>query len=401
MSNEPQSMKDLVADFPNKLVPFKQGDVVEVKVLETSKTKALVDVAGFCLGIIPEKEMSPEIASMKPGEKVLAYVLLLENADGYCVLSLKRADKERVTKILEEKFASGGVLAVKCHEANRGGLLCAYGEYEGFLPVSQLASSHYPKVSSGDKEEILGKLRQLLNINFQVKIITFEPSAGKLIFSEKAAGDTVQQEKIKNYQVGDVMDGEITGIVDFGLFINMGEVEGLVHISEVAWEHVDNLRDKFKVGQKVKVQLISTENNRLSFSIKKLIEDPWVGSVTKYKVGQKVKGKITRITPFGAFVSFDSLDGLVHISEMGEKDAAAVVEVGKEYSFFIVSIEPELHKLNLSMIDPEDKKAGKADKKEVKDVEKPTTEDQPEADQSGAGKPKTLKADKKKDKVKK
>lgn len=354
-------MKDLVADYANKLVPFKQGDVVEVKVMEISKTRVLVDVAGFCLGYIPEKEMSPEMASMKPGDKILAYVLVLENADGYCILSLKRADKERVTKILEEKFTSGGVLPVKCHEANRGGLLCAFGEYEGFLPVSQLASSHYPKVSSGDKEEILGKLRQLLNQTFQVKIISFEPNAGKLIFSEKAAGDVVQQEKIRNYQIGDILDGEITGIVDFGLFINMGEVEGLVHISEVAWEHVENLRDMFKVGQKVKVQVISTENNRLSLSIKRLIEDPWVGSVTKYKNGDKVKGKITRITPFGAFVSFDGLDGLVHISEMGEKDASKVVEVGSEYDFYIVSIEPELHKLNLSMNNPN----GKSEKKAV------------------------------------
>ncbi|MEI6039811.1 MAG: S1 RNA-binding domain-containing protein [Candidatus Berkelbacteria bacterium] len=361
MSKEPQSMKDLVADYANKLVPFKQGDVVEVKVMEISKTRVLVDVAGFCLGYIPEKEMSPEMASMKPGDKILAYVLVLENADGYCILSLKRADKERVTKILEEKFTSGGVLPVKCHEANRGGLLCAFGEYEGFLPVSQLASSHYPKVSSGDKEEILGKLRQLLNQTFQVKIISFEPNAGKLIFSEKAAGDVVQQEKIRNYQIGDILDGEITGIVDFGLFINMGEVEGLVHISEVAWEHVENLRDMFKVGQKVKVQVISTENNRLSLSIKRLIEDPWVGSVTKYKNGDKVKGKITRITPFGAFVSFDGLDGLVHISEMGEKDASKVVEVGSEYDFYIVSIEPELHKLNLSMNNPN----GKSEKKAV------------------------------------
>ena len=390
MTKEPQSMKDLVADFPTKLVPFKQGDVVEVKVLEVSRTRVLVDVAGFCLGIIPEKEMSPEMSEAKPGDKVLAYVLVLENPDGYCILSLKRADKERVTKILEEKFTSGGVLAVKCHDANRGGLLCAFGEYEGFLPVSQLASSHYPKVSSGDKDEILAKLRQLLNSTFQVKIISFEPGAGKLIFSEKAAGDAVQQEKIKNYKIGDILEGEITGIVDFGLFLNLGEVEGLVHISEVAWEHVENLRDMFQVGQTVKVQIISTENNRLSLSMKRLIEDPWVNSVNKYKAGQKVKGKITRITPFGAFVTFDGLDGLVHISEMGEKDASKVVEVGKEYDFFIVSIEPELHKLNLSMIDKDlPVKDAKEEVKEVTEEVKEKKEAKVKKDSStkiGAGK---------------
>jgi len=372
MSKEPQSMKDLATDFANKLVPFKQGDVIEVKVLEVSKNRILVDVAGFCLGFIPEKEMSPETGDLKEGDKILAYVLVLENTDGYCVLSLKRADKERVTKILEEKFTSGGVLPVKCHDANRGGLLCAFGEYDGFLPVSQLASSHYPKVSSGDKDEILGKLRALVNQTLQVKIISFEPNNNKLIFSEKAAGDVVQQEKIKNYQIGQDTEGEITGIVDFGLFINLGEVEGLVHISEAAWEHIDNLRDKFEVGQKVKVQVISTENNRLSLSIKRLTEDPWLKLVDNYKVGQKIQGKITRITPFGAFVSFNGLDGLVHISEMGENtNINEVVEVGHEYDFYIVSIEPELHKLNLSMKDKSEKEDKKEDSEKT-ETKKPT-----------------------------
>lgn len=374
MSKEPQSMKDLATDFANKLVPFKQGDVIEVKILELTKNRILVDVSGFCLGFIPEKEMSPETSDLKEGDKILAYVLMLENTDGYCVLSLKRADKERVTKILEEKFTSGGVLPVKCHDANRGGLLCAFGEYEGFLPVSQLASSHYPKVSSGDKDEILGKLRTLVNQTLQVKIISFEPNNNKLIFSEKAAGDVVQQEKIKNYKIGQDTEGEITGIVDFGLFINLGDVEGLVHISEAAWEHIDNLRDKFEVGQKIKVQVISTENNRLSLSIKRLTEDPWLALVDNYKAGQKIQGKITRITPFGAFVSFNGLDGLVHISEMGENtNINEVVEVGHDYDFYIVSIEPELHKLNLSMKSQgveEKKTEKKADKKKTKDETK-------------------------------
>jgi len=350
-SKKIQTMKDLVADFSNKLVPFKEGDVTEVKILEIGKSRILVDVAGFCLGIIPEKEILPEATELKAGDKILAYVLMLENQDGFCVLSLKRADKERVTKILEEKFTTGDILTVKCHDANRGGLLCAFGEYEGFLPVSQLSSSHYPKVGSGDKDEILGKLRQLVNQNLQVKILSFEPQNNKLIFSEKAAGDLVQQEKIKSYQVGQTLEGTITGVVDFGLFINLGEVEGLVHISEVAWEHVENLSEKFKVGDKVKVQIISVENNRLSLSIKRLLPDPWLELVKKYKNGDIIKGKITRITPFGAFVSFDGLDGLVHVSEMGEKvtSPAELVEVGQAYKFKIIAIEPELHKLNLSM----------------------------------------------------
>lgn len=371
MSKEPQTMEELSESYANRLVPFKVGDIIEVKVMEILKTKIVVDVAGFYMGFIPEKEFSPDMSEVKVGEKILAYILSLENGDGFCVLSLRRADKEKVSKILDEKFASGGILTVKCNEANRGGLLCSFGDYEGFLPVSQLASSHYPKVSSGDKEEILGKLRTLLNQNFQVKILSFEPSNSKLIFSEKAAGDVAQQEKIKKYKVGDDLDGEITGIVDFGLFVSLGDVEGLIHISEVAWEHIDDLKAKFKVGDKVKVRIISMDNNRISLSIKALLVDPWIKSVEKYEIGTQVTGEVTRITPFGAFVSLGEVGGLVHISELGDKvtTPSEVLEVGKSYQFKVISVEPELHKLSLTMKDVTEKKSKKSAKSE-KDKEK-------------------------------
>jgi small subunit ribosomal protein S1 len=358
MSSQPKNMKELAVQYSSKLVPIKTGDIIEVKVVDVLKNKILVDVAGFCNGIIPEREFSPEIDILKPGDKTLAYILALENQDGNCILSLRRADKERVAKIIEEKYASGGILTVKCNDANRGGLLCSFGDYEGFLPVSQLASSHYPKVSSGDKEEILGKLRQLINQNLQVKVISFEPQSGKLIFSEKAAGDSAQQEKIKNYKIGEILEGEVTGVVDFGLFINLGDMEGLVHISEVSWDHIENLRDLFKPGDKIKAQVVSTENNRLSLSIKRLTEDPWLKLVEKYKTGDEVEGEVTRTTPFGAFVKFDNLDGLVHISELGEKvtNPADVVEVGGKYKFEIVTIEPDLHKVSLKLKQTKSKK---------------------------------------------
>jgi len=352
IKDQPSSMKELAENYPNRLVPIKDGDIVEVKILEISRSKILVDVAGFCLGMIYEKEFSPEMGDIKVGEKTLAYILTLENSDGYCVLSLRRADKEKVTKILDEKFTAGGILTVKCSDANRGGLLCSFGEYEGFLPVSQLASSHYPKVTSGDKEEIFGKLRKLIGQNFQVKILSFEPAANKLIFSEKAAGDMVQQEKIKKYKIGDILEGEITGIVDFGLFVSFDDVEGLIHISEVSWKHIEDLKTLFKIGQKVKAQIISIENNRISLSIKRLSPDPWIKEVEKYKVGAIVSGKVTRITPFGAFISLDdNVSGLVHISEMDGKvnNPAEKLEVEKNYQFKVIAIEPELHKLSLSM----------------------------------------------------
>jgi small subunit ribosomal protein S1 len=352
-----ESMKDLLAKYGGKLIPIKAGELFEVKVLQVLRNRILVDVGGFSLGYIPEQEFSPDVDVLKVGDKVLAYVLTVENDDGYVILSLRRADKERISKILQTKFETGDILQVKTTSANKGGLLCQFGDYEGFLPVSQLASAHYPKVSSGDREEIFNRLKNLVGQTFSVKVLSFEPSSGKLIFSEKAAGDVVVQAKIKQLKIGEKLSAEITGIVNFGLFVKIqmpnssDEIEGLVHISEASWDHVNDLNDIYKVGQKVNVSVISIENNRVSLSIKRLLPDPWLEAVSEYKVGQAVSGKITKITPYGAFVQAGRLDGLVHISELGEKiaDPKEVIEEGKSYQFKIISIEPELHKLSLSL----------------------------------------------------
>ena len=379
--SENESMKDLLAKLGNKLIPIKAGELFEVKVLQVLKNRILVDVGGFALGYIPEQELSPEIVTLKVGDKVLAYVLTVENDDGYVILSLRRADKERIAKILKDKFESGDVLPVKASSANKGGLLCQFGDYEGFLPVSQLASAHYPKVSSGDRDEIFNRLKELVGQTFQVKVLSFEPASGKLIFSEKAAGDVVQQEKIKKLKVGDKLTAEITGIVNFGLFVRMkmsdagDEIEGLVHISEASWDHISDLNDQFKIGQKVEVAVISIENNRVSLSIKRLLPDPWLKAASDYKVGQVVSGKVAKITPFGAFIQVDKLDGLVHISELGEKvtDPKEVIAEGKDYDFRIISIEPELHKLSLSLKVEEKKKETKAAEPKKKTVKKATS----------------------------
>jgi len=377
-----QTMKDLANDLGNRLVPIRSGELIEVKILQISKDKILVDVGGLTLGMIPEQELSPEIGELKEGDKILAFVLTVENDEGYVVLSLRRADKERVTKILQEKFEANQVLPVKTTDANKGGLICQFGEYEGFLPVSQLATSHYPKVSSGNREEIFSRLKSLVGQTFQVKILNFEPASGKLIFSEKAAGDLVQQERIKNIKIDQIFEGTVTGIVDFGLFVKIpldkDGVEGLVHISEVSWEHVDDLKNQFKVSQKVKVQVVSTEDNRLSFSIKKLQDDPWLKLAKSKKVGQIIEGEVSKITPFGAFVKVGGVDGLVHISELGEKisDPKEVIEENKSYKFEIIAFDPSSHRLNLSLkkvrapLEKSDKKTSKKVKKIQKKVVK-------------------------------
>lgn len=373
----PQSMKEVVAQAGNRLIPIKVGELIEVKVLQILKNRLLVEVGDFSLGIIPEQEFSPETTdfsapaeSLKVGDKVLAYVLSVENDEGYTILSLRRADKEKIAKILQTKYESAEVLQVKASSANKGGLLCQFGDYEGFLPVSQLASSHYPKVSTGDKEEIYSRLKKLVGQIFNVKILTFEPGSGKLIFSEKAAGDTLQQEKIKKIKIGDKFKAEITGVVNFGLFVKLNvpesseDLEGLVHISEISWDRVEDLGSLYKIGQIIDVEVISVENNRISLSIKRLLPDPWLKAAAAFSVGQVVDGEVAKITPFGAFVKVGGLDGLVHISELGEKisDPKEIVKEGETYKFKIMSIEPELHKLSLSL------KAAQTDEKKPKET---------------------------------
>jgi small subunit ribosomal protein S1 len=225
------------------------------------------------------------------------------------------------------------------------------------LPVSQLATSHYPKVSSGDRQEIFNRLQNLVGHTFQVKVLNFEPNAGKLIFSEKAAGDLVWQEKLAKIKIGTKLQGEITGIVNFGLFAKVvlpdgEEMEGLVHVSEVSWDHIKDLNKEFKIGQKINVVVISKDMNRLSLSIKKLLPDPWLKEAASFRAGKIVEGIVTKITPFGAFIKVGRLDGLVHISKLGEKitDPHHVVEEGKSYKFEVASIEPELHKLSLALV---------------------------------------------------
>lgn len=376
---EPESMKDIVAKVGNRLIPIKVGELIEVRILQILKNRFLVEVGDFSLGIIPEQEFSPEVSDLKVGDKVLAYVLSVENDEGYTILSLRRADKEKIAKILQTKYDNADVLQVKTTSANKGGLLCQFGDYEGFLPVSQLASSHYPKVLTGDREEIYNRLKKLIGQTFNVKILNFEPNSGKLIFSEKAAGDRVQQEKIKKIKIGDKFKAEITGIVNFGLFVKMKipetteEIEGLVHISEVSWDRVENLGRLFKAGENIDVQVIAIENNRISLSLKRLLPDPWLKAAASYKIGQIVEGEIAKITPFGAFAKVGNLDGLVHISELGEKitDPKEVVKEGEKYKFRIVSIEPELHKLSLSLKGAnigKDMESKKETKKEAKKI---------------------------------
>jgi ribosomal protein S1 len=348
-----ESMASLMEELGDDILPFKEGDLIEATILAVSGDKIWVDVSGQSLGFIPEREISSK-AGLKKGDKIFASVLSMDDAEGNVVLSMRQADREKYWGDMQAKFESKEAVTIRISDANKGGLVTEIGGIQGFLPVSQLSPQNYPRVSGGDKDEILNRLRQFIGKDVVVKVINCDKEAGKLIFSEKAVSAEEVKNKVDKYKVGDKVKGRITGIVDFGLFISIEpQIEGLVHISEISWSRVTDLSRLYKVGDEIEALVITVENGRISLSIKRLHSDPWVEAAAKYKVGDKVKGQVSKITAYGAFVSIeDGIDGLVHVSELSEEhvvDPGQVVGLGKEYEYKIISIEPESHRLGLSL----------------------------------------------------
>lgn len=350
-----RTMEEIAEELGDSLIPIKRGTTVTGTVISVSRARIIVDLGGIALGLIPVREFSSQARELKPGDEIAAYVLLQENDDGYVILSLRRADKERYMQALEEIFSQKTTVAVHVKDTNRGGLIVEYGNIEGFLPMSQLASQHQPR---GGRDRGSDGLKDLVSKDIQVKLITFDPKQNKIIFSEKAAGDALAEERAGTLKVGEEIEGSITGVVDFGLFVNIGDLEGLVHISEVSWDRVENLERMYKVGDTVRVQVIAIEGGRVSLSIKRLMPDPWQNAIQQFKPDQKVNGTVVRTSPFGAFIELATdIVGLMHISEFGVTNAEELelkIKPGDTDQFQILSIDTESRKVSLAY--PEDRR---------------------------------------------
>jgi len=364
-------MDKLIKESESPIKIYSEGDALEAKIKKVMKNKILVTIDDRINGIIGGKELlfDPQfVKGLKEGDTVTAYVVFLEDDKNNMLLSLRKAGRDNVWTSLAKKSEDKETISVVVTEANKGGLIIEMGGVKGFLPVSQLSAEHYPRVEGGGKEEILTRLNELVGKTVDVKVLSIDRASNKLIFSEREA--IGNRDVPKDIKVGDVVKGKITGIVDFGFFVEAGGVEGLVHISEISWGKVDDIKDFVKIGDELKLKIIDIENSRLSLSLKRLEGDPWKNLVKNLKVGDKVRGKVSRITPFGAFVKIkldkEELDALVHISEISSRhlaDPKEVLKVDDEKEFKILSIEPEQHRLSLSLKALEEK----TDRKEVAD----------------------------------
>lgn len=350
MSKSSITMDELLAS--EEIKQLKTGDVVEGTVASVHKHEVWIDLGANGVGVVMRREISHG-QQLEKGQQVVVSVIDPEMDEGHALLSMRRAAKDRGWDQLQKAFEDGEILDITPYDANRGGLLIELEGIRGFLPVSQLAAGNYPRVSGADKDEILQKLNQLVNKTLRVRILDISRKENKLIFSEKEAVKDEMQERFGKLKVGDEVKGMVTGVIDFGAFVNVDGIEGLIHISEISWERVENPRDYVKTSDTVEAKIIAIDKDRLSLSLKQMQEDPWLNEVKAFKKGEMVEGKVTRITPFGAFVQLSpSVEALVHVSEMSNDegvDPEKIFQLNEKKKFKVLDIDTEGRKIALSL----------------------------------------------------
>jgi len=332
-------------------------DLVEGPVISIDKGALYVDLPPFGTGIIYGREFQNArdiIKKINVGDIVAGKVVGVGGKEGYIEISLKEARQAIIWNEAEEAIREKRTFELPITDANKGGLIINWQGITGFLPASQLKPEHYPRISDGDKDKILDELKKLVGEKLSVTIIGVNPKEGKLIFSEKSPETKDKEDIVSRYALGDELTGEVTGLVDFGIFVKIEEgLEGLVHISEIDWGLVENPKTMFKIGEKVKVKVIEIKDGKISLSIKALKENPWREAEKKYKKDDVVEGVIIKFNKHGALASIEEgVAGLIHISEFGsEEKLREKLEMGKVYSFKITLFDPKEQKMALSYVE--------------------------------------------------
>lgn len=360
VNNKESAMSKYLTDKDLQMRSLHTGDMIEGIVVSANHREVLIDVGAKSEGIITGSELSDADKSyktLKPGDVIMAKVVQAENAQGYIVLSLKKAEKDKKWKDAEEAFETGSALDAVVIEYNKGGLLCDCLSLRGFIPLSHLDRVHFAndvaKFAAGSEIELKESLKVLSGKTLRVKVIELDKEKNRFVLSEKDALTSYSEEsrkkRLSEIAIGSNVEGIVTGIMPFGVFVDLDGVEGLVHISEIAWEKVSHPSNYFKVGQKIQVMVLGVDDmsNKLALSVKRLTPNPWETVEEKYPVGTKIKGVVNKIVPFGAFVTIEKgLDGLIHVSE-----AESPLKEGDEVKAIVIQVDGENQKLALSTRD--------------------------------------------------
>jgi ribosomal protein S1 len=354
------------------ITPINEEDIVDGTVVAITPTAVYVDLGPIGTGIIYGSEYINTrdlIKKINIGDAITSKIILRENKDGYVDLSLREAKHALIWSEAESLLKERKVISIVVKEANKGGLIMEWNGINGFLPSSQLKGENYPKVIDGSKDQILNELKKLIGKRIPVSIIAAIPKEGKLIFTEStenASGEESKKTKkednkkdnkaitkiVSKYNIGDQLEGVVTGVVDFGIFVKIdNEIEGLIHKSEIDWGLVENTKDYAKVGDTIKVEVIEIKDDKISLSMKKLKDNPWMAAAKKYKKGDSVDGVIIRFNKHGALVSIEEgVAGLLHISDFeSEEKMKQELSLGKIYKFEISLFDGGEEKMTLKL----------------------------------------------------
>lgn len=348
-------MEELMKSSPPVFRP-RPGELVEGNVVYKGKNKILVDLNGVTTGIISGRELRDSFNTfreLQEGQDIAALVLEEENDEGLVVLSLRMASQKKAWERFHALVDQDETMKFTAQEANKGGLIANIDGIRAFLPVSQLSPLNYPRVNNADAGEIINRLGKFVGHTFTVKIVTMDEEAGKIVVSERDAMSEERAKALEGLKIGEVREGLVSGLVKFGLFVTFDGLEGLVHISEIAWGHVKNPSEYAKMGDRVTVKVIGIDSDKLSLSIKQLTKDPWEEVAERYPVGKKVSGSIVRFADYGAFVRLEKdINGLVHLSEVAHHkvtDPSEVLTIGQKIEAQVINIDVDERRIGLSI----------------------------------------------------
>ncbi len=370
-------MEQLLPSSP-EVFRAKPGEMVEGAVVHRGKNKLLIDIGGVATGIISGRELRDSFHTfrdLKEGDEVSALVLEEENDEGLVVLSLRMASQKKAWEKFHKMIEQEGTMKFTAQEANKGGLIANIDGIRAFLPVSQLAPMHYPRVNNAESTEIISRLQKFIGHTFTVKIMTMDQEAGKIVVSERDAMAEERAKSLEGLKIGSVKEGVVSGIVKFGMFVTFDGLEGLVHISEIAWGHVKNPSEFAEMGDRVTVKVIGVDGDKLSLSIKQLTEDPWAEVAERFPVGRKVSGTVVRFADYGAFVRLEKdINGLIHLTELAHHkvtDPSQVLTIGQKIEAQVISIDIDERRIGLSLkaLQPIDKETMERIKKEREEEE--------------------------------
>jgi len=348
----PKTMDELLSGSKT-VEPLENEQIISAKVIEVKGKKLSLDLGPYGLGLVPKRELGLG-KTFEVGQEVEAMVVDADAESGQVLMSIKRAHRDRGWKTVEDAFKDGAKIEVIPVDCNKGGLLIELEGAKGFLPVSQLSAANYPKLSGNqDKSVIADSIKSLIGKPMEVKVIALDRSDNKLIFSEKDGNTKSSEMELERFEIGQIISAKVTGIVEYGAFVSTEGAEGMIHISELSWKRVGSPEEVVAIGDELDLKVISLDNNRLGLSLKQMTPDPWEEEVSGFKPGDKIKAKVTRITPFGAFVQVTpSVEALVHISEVGDGEGSEPEQVFKldlEQEFEVLDINKETRRMFLGL----------------------------------------------------